>query len=378
MTYIKEKYIIEFYEKNNIPYHYIWYFIKNNTKIPINEYNKAEILDINNTLKKQIKTNYKTTIPTTYKVNKKYINLTEEDKESLKLCLSGFVKHTPNIYIIDIDDETIKLPTDLPQQFNILYNSIYIKGNTKGIHIYVKINGLDEYSCQQDVLKHLKGDLIRQNNIWERCDKSFIYGNDFNIIELEWNDIKHWFDLIKMNFKNNINDDNTIKTTDLYNLQSNIKQKEENDFDNVSEISDITFIDNSILKNTKPNISNVIKENVNNKISNEFKLGLEDLEEILECLSPSRCDNYIDWFQIGCIIRNIGGDSSYFHNYSSKSAKYNYNTCQNQWDKCTKGGLNIGTLLYYAKKDNLQMFEKMYNDKFEKFKNIKYIINEKK
>ena len=56
MTDIKEKQIIEFYEKNNIPYHYIWYFIKNDTKTPINEYNKAEILDINNTLQKQIKT----------------------------------------------------------------------------------------------------------------------------------------------------------------------------------------------------------------------------------------------------------------------------------------------------------------------------------
>jgi phage/plasmid-associated DNA primase len=387
MDIVKEKKIIEFYEKNNIPYHYIWYFIKNNTKTPINEYNLAEKNEVIKKLKYQNNINYIYSLPSLYKENKITLKLTEKDKESLKLCVSGFVKHTSNIYVIDIDDEKIKSPIDLPIIFDILYNSIYIKGNTKGIHIYVKINGIDDYQYQQDVLKYVKGDLIRHNNIWERCDKSFIYGNDFNIIELEWNDIKHWFDLIKMNFKNNINDDNTIKTVDLYNLPSNIKVKEENDFDNLSEISDITFLECGITENKNNKIKNINKveggkintnENKNNKIIQEFKLGLTDIEDILECLSASRCDNYIDWFQIGCIIRNMGADSSYFHKYSSKSGKYNYDTCQNQWDKCIKGGLNIGTLICYAKQDNLKMYNKIYNEKLEIFKNSKRIINEKK
>ena len=337
MDIVKEKKIIEFYENNNIPYHYIWYFIKNDTKTPINEYNKAEILDINNTLKKQKKTNYEITIPISYKVNKKNINLTEEDKESLKLCLSGFVKHTQNIYVIDIDDETIKLPTDLPQQFNILYNSIFIKGNTKGIHIYVKINGLDEYSCQQDVLKHLKGDLIRQNNIWERCDKSFIYGNDFNIIELEWNDIKDWFDLIKMNFKNNINDDNTIKTTDLYNLQSNINQKEEND--NSSIFSSLTDADN---KN---------------------KIDLLQFRKYIDDLSVERSDNYNYWTKVIWGIYNTSKENKWsattrnqiIHTFSKKSSKYDESFVdefiQNNI-KDDKEGIGVGTIINYYKEDN--------------------------
>jgi len=337
MDIVKEKKIIEFYEKNNIPYHYIWYFIKNNTKTPINEYNKAEILDINNTLKKQIKTKYQTTIPTSYKVNKKYINLTEEDKESLKLCVSGFVKHAQNIYVIDIDDETIKLPTDLPQQFNILYKSIFIKGNTKGIHIYVKINGLDEYSCQQDVLKHLKGDLIRQNNIWERCDKSFIYGNDFNIIELEWNDIKHWFDLIKMNFKNNINDDNTIKTIDLYNLQSNINQKEEND--NSSIFSSLTDADN---KN---------------------KIDLLQFRKYIDDLSVERSNNYNYWTKVIWGIYNTSKENKWsattrnqiIHTFSKKSSKYNESVVDEFIEnniKDDKEGIGVGTIIQYYKEDN--------------------------
>jgi hypothetical protein len=334
---VKEKKIIEFYEKNNIPYHYIWYFIKNDTKTPINEYNKAEILDINNTLKKQIKTKYETTIPTSYKVNKKYINLTEEDKESLKLCVSGFVKHTQNIYVIDIDDETIKSPTDLPNIFSKLYNSIYINGNTKGIHIYVKINGLDEYSCQQDVLKYLKGDLIRQNNIWERCDKSFIYGNDFNIIELEWNDIKHWFDLIKMNFKNNINDDNTIKTIDLYNSQSNINQKEEND--NSSIVSSLTDIEN---KN---------------------KIDLLQFRKYIDGLSVERSDNYNYWTKIIWGIYNTSKENKWsattrnqiIHTFSKKSSKYDEEIVDNFIEnniKDDKEGIGVGTIIQYYKEDN--------------------------
>ena len=334
---VKEKKIIEFYEKNNIPYHYIWYFIKNDTKTPINEYNKAEILDINNTLKKQIKTKYEITIPTSYKVNKKYINLTEEDKESLKLCVSGFVKHTQNIYVIDIDDETIKSPTDLPNIFSKLYNSIYINGNTKGIHIYVKINGLDEYSCQQDVLKYLKGDLIRQNNIWERCDKSFIYGNDFNIIELEWNDIKHWFDLIKMNFKNNINDDNTIKTIDLYNLQSNINQKEENDTSSI--VSSLTDIEN---KN---------------------KIDLLQFRKYIDGLSVERSDNYNYWTKIIWGIYNTSKENKWsattrnqiIHTFSKKSSKYDEEIVDNFIEnniKDDKEGIGVGTIIQYYKEDN--------------------------
>lgn len=332
---VKEKKIIEFYEKNNIPYHYIWYFIKNDTKTPINEYNKAEILDIKNTLQKQIKTNYEITIPTSYKVNKKYIKLTEKDKESLKLCVSGFVKHTPNIYVIDIDDETIKSPTDLPNIFSKLYNSIYINGNTKGIHIYVKINGLDEYSCQQDVLKHLKGDLIRQNNIWERCDKSFIYGNDFNVIELEWNDIKHWFDLIKMNFKNN-NDDNTIKTTDLYNLSKPIHF--END-DNSSIVSSLTDIEN---KN---------------------KIDLLQFRKYIDGLSVERSDNYNYWTKVIWGIYNTSKENKWsattrnqiIHTFSKKSSKYDESIVDEFIEnniKDDKEGIGVGTIINYYKEDN--------------------------
>ena len=43
MALLKEKEISKYLEENEIPYHYIWYYIdkKSNKKRPIGEYNKA-------------------------------------------------------------------------------------------------------------------------------------------------------------------------------------------------------------------------------------------------------------------------------------------------------------------------------------------------
>lgn len=165
-----------FYEKNEIPYHYIWYYINEKTKkkIPIGEYNKATKKTIYDKLIKQKNEGMKMT-----EAQEKIINkINEKEKESLKICYTGFLKHTSNIYCIDIDDEKIKTTMDLPEEFKKIRMSGYIKGNTKGIHIYVKILNMVEYENQQDIINILKGDLIRQNNIWEKKIKHIIIMKD--------------------------------------------------------------------------------------------------------------------------------------------------------------------------------------------------------
>ena len=69
----------------------------------------------------------------------------------------------------------------------------WVVGNTKGIHIYTKINNMIEYTNQVDVYKHFKGDLIHaQNNMWEKTNKEI---NNYNggITELDYEDIKYLF-----------------------------------------------------------------------------------------------------------------------------------------------------------------------------------------
>ena len=72
-----------------------------------------------------------------------------------------------------------------------LCNCPYIKGSTKGIHIYVKLKNMPEYSNQQDVYFNFTGDFIKLNNMRERFDK-VVYNYDENsaIPLLEFDDIK--------------------------------------------------------------------------------------------------------------------------------------------------------------------------------------------
>ena len=169
----KNKEISKYLEENEIPYHYIWYYIdkKSKKKKPIGEYNKALKKTVEEKLKKQKMYGVKMT-----KEQEDKINI--EDKVSLKICYSSFLKHTENIYCIDIDEEGINSTKDLPEEFGKLKKSGFIKGNTKGIHIYIKILNMIKYSNQQDIIKKLRGDLIRENNIWEKAEKKYNY-NEF-------------------------------------------------------------------------------------------------------------------------------------------------------------------------------------------------------
>jgi lipoprotein NlpI len=52
----ENKLISKYYEENEIPYHYIWYYIdeKSKKKVPIGEYNKALKKTVEQKLKKQM------------------------------------------------------------------------------------------------------------------------------------------------------------------------------------------------------------------------------------------------------------------------------------------------------------------------------------
>jgi hypothetical protein len=60
----------------------------------------------------------------------------ENEKNSIVISYTSFLKHTKNIYCIDIDEEGIKSALELPEEFGKIRLSGYINGNTKGIHIY--------------------------------------------------------------------------------------------------------------------------------------------------------------------------------------------------------------------------------------------------
>jgi len=248
-----------------------------------------------------------------------------------------------NITVIDYDNKN-KFNED-NKKFNFFDNGYHIVETNNGYHLYCKY---DE-NIPQTTNENLYIDI--------RNDGGFVIAPPTKYKLLNGNEVEY----------------KIVNNTKFREIDNNYYQY----------LIDNGFVKNKVIEPKKEEnvISEfgIVKENkCNNKMDKDFKMNAY-LEEILNCLSMSRCDNYNDWFHIACIIKNEGYSSSVFHNFSSKSGKYDAKECENQWNKCGGGGLNIGTLISYAQHDNKDMYEKLKNEKFEEYKknkNIEKIKNE--
>jgi hypothetical protein len=117
--------------------------------------------------------------------------LTPTEYASLTPTNTLFVRHVPNLYCIDVDVPEIHNMTDFINitGCNVLSECCWCEGNTKGIHIYVKIQNLPSYTNQVDVFKNFTGDLIsKQNNVWEKMGKKMMnFKNE--VASFEYTDI---------------------------------------------------------------------------------------------------------------------------------------------------------------------------------------------
>jgi len=81
-------------------------------------------------------------------------------------------------------------------------------------------------------------------------------------------------------------------------------------------------------------------------------------------------DDYDTWFNVACILKQFGHDNycinecfNIFNNYSKKSSKYNSKRVRGEWNKdLSKYNINIGTLHFYAKRDNQQEYDKFHKE----------------
>ena len=318
--------LTEFLKTEKIPFYKIWYYIddKTCTKKPIGEKNNDTIEDIN---KKSTRTISK---PKSIKKKNKDgwvdIPLSTTELETLQESYTLFLKHTDNYYCVDIDDRLIGSMEEfiLQTKCDIFKNCPWVVGNTKGIHIYIKINDMVPYSDQLQVYNDFNGDLIKTNNMWEKTTKQ-IYNYNNEVPSFNFKDIKHIF-----------NDKITsgLKTT-----------KPKKDSKKISKLNnEINILGNNNMINQTNNL-----DNQKNK----------DIETLIECLSVNRSNDYSDWTKIGMILKNEGCDSSMFHKFSKKSSKYDESETESKYDSFKNAGLTIATLHYYAKIDNQ---EKYYKD----------------
>lgn len=310
-----------FLTKNNIPFHYIWFFLSDidGKKVPIGEYNQRSIEDIKKLLSKQHEHD---TCPMEYKKKDNIVKLSKNEIDSVERAYSIFLKHTENIYCIDIDDENITSMNDLievSEDFDIFKNSPWIKGNNKGIHIYIKLNNMIEYTNEKKVFNDIEGDLIHKtNNMWEKVDKKM---NGSNLEIFEYEDIKHLFN-------------DTLNQTEK-------KRK----------------IKNEPITNTE----------TNGEIKKYIELGLK--HEIFEKMTSGNTKE--SWYILGVLIKNEMKEQgeNLFVDLSRHHPKFNENNVRtiykllgNEINPKTKKQLSLNTLTSLYKKTDVTIYKKIIKD----------------
>jgi hypothetical protein len=79
------------------------------------------------------------------------------------------------------------------------------------------------------------------------------------------------------------------------------------------------------------------------------------LSELLNLLNDSRADDYQYWISIAFALKNSEQDYQLFDTFSKRSKKYNSKDCLRFWnsiEKSTNKPITLGTIHYFAKKDN--------------------------
>ena len=100
--------------------------------------------------------------------------------------------------------------------------------------------------------------------------------------------------------------------------------------------------------------------------------GKEDtIKNLLDCLSPNRCSNWADWIKIMFIVINELGSSgeNVFIDFCNKVEGYKQkesenrnryqNECSKSLSKDDKKTATIGSLIFMAKEDNLELYNKL-------------------
>lgn len=94
----------------------------------------------------------------------------------------------------------------------------------------------------------------------------------------------------------------------------------------------------------------------------------EIAKQLVDVLNPKRAHNYNDWMKLGWMLYNIDDSPTMlmkWDEFSKQSTKYKPGECREQWQKMKKGELGIGTLIMWAKEDNLDASKKILHDRVQ-------------
>lgn len=117
--------------------------------------------------------------------------------------------------------------------------------------------------------------------------------------------------------------------------------------------------------------------NINEINQNNLKTPLNLIKKYLDILNNKRYEKYGDWIQIGMIIFNNHPNKDGFelwNEWSSKSPNYDgRNICAYKWNTFNFNSLSVGTLKYYARLDNYDLYCQIeYSLEKQAFDSIKF------
>lgn len=327
---------------------------------------------------------------------KLYLDVDLKDKDIAKYN----VNITDDI-LIDIISHINNILESIIMNQNVRY--VYAdKENSKGIHLYYPDVIVDKKTAGHivEIISENLKDLIELDNhfIDKMIDKS-AYNTGLRIIYEVSNGDYYKINIDKSTYEN-ISDDrieqyrltciksdnNSINfvpsgklkerldsefNKDTIAMQSNSLEDELKIFQDFFDEKDAT---NDKIKRIKKKI--VIEALEDENADDESNVSKDDVRNYVSMLSKSRSDDYTTWNEVGLCLHNINifyGDI--FDEFSQKSSKYDEKSCQRQWSSYKKkqGGLNIGSLVMWAKNDNPTLF-----DTYKKGKRIKKFVSKYK
>jgi len=306
--------IDKFLETNNLIYKAVWYFIEAETgrKTPIGEKNNLSQKE----LKDSVKTHGKK--PTYTKKDGQKIYLSVNEYNSLQKVYSIYLKHTDDLYCLDVDMYHINTLDDLIEQhneFNIFQGCSWVVGNTKGIHIYLRCTNVPYLSRELKVFKNIEGDFIHRNNcMWEKINKK-VAGS---IITLD-------FELIRPFFSDDVFNDSKTKT------KTTTKTKSINTKDHVLYSQDV---------------------------SNNLTQLDHDVLNLLD--RKKHFENTSMWLKMCWMLKSLGFSYEVFDKMSEGLKGYNKIDNKYRWDgQKTTQNININIIHHLAKIDNQDEYEKL-------------------
>lgn len=244
--------------------------------------------------------------------------------------------------------------------FHLMYPFIHTKPS---IQFAIRNEVIKQFNNGQ-FLKHLE----LTNKLEDVFDDSIIYKNGW----IMYGSSKPKASPYKLSYilNNDLNKIiNTYEDIDLVKLLS-IRRKEKIYFSKENKIEIINKFEKEISnkkerkKKNNMNINTLIYNAKNNKIGSD---ELAEIQELLNIISIDRIDNYNSWIEIGMCLYNIEPSPRLLEIWilnSSKSDNYNKGCCEKFWanfknyDNNDGSGLTICSLLYWAKLDDLQAYNK--------------------